>query len=149
MASSGSSIGSIASPAAAVAHSDCTVASSLCSQSSGWSPDSDEEDVIITANLENSHSSSTPPQKKAKKYMCGYRKQYSKAFPWSTNSKKGPTYTFCMRCNCNISMGQGGTKDLKNTQSEEHEVSEDTVMVGECRMSRENSNCICFGYFFF
>ena len=41
-------------------------------------------------------------------------------------------------------MGQGGTKDLKNTQSEEHEVSEDTVMVGECRMSRENSNCICF-----
>ena len=87
--SSGSSNGPIMSPAAAMAHGDHTVASSLCSQSSGESPDSDEEDVIITADQEDSHSSSsTPPQKKAKKYMCVYRKQYSKEFPWSTNSKK-------------------------------------------------------------
>ena len=90
--SSGSSIGSIISPAAAVAHSDCIVASSLPSQLSGGSPDSDEEDVIVTAYREDSHSSSsTPPQEKAKKYMSVYRTKYSKAFPWSTNSQKGPT----------------------------------------------------------
>ena len=90
--SSGSSIGSIISPAGAVAHGDRTVTSSLFSQLSGGSPDSDEEDVIVTAYQEDSHSSSsTPPQEKAKKYMSVYRKKYSKAFPWSTNSQKGPT----------------------------------------------------------
>ena len=45
--------------------------------------------------------------------MRTYRKQYSKTFPWSTDSKKGPTYAFCLRCNRDISLGRGGTKDLK------------------------------------
>ena len=57
--------------------------------------------------------------------MCVYRKQYSRNFPWSTDSKKGPTYAFCMRCNHDISMGQDGTKDLKrHKQMSVHSLSE-------------------------
>ena len=86
-----------------------------------------EEHDIDSDQALDSHSSreSTPPRKKSKKYMCVYRKQYSRNFPWSTDSKKGPTYAFCMRCNRDISMGQGGTKDLKrHEQMSVHSLSE-------------------------
>ena len=50
---------------------------------------------------------------KRKKYACSYRKEYNKRFPWATDSKKGSTYAFCMPCGRDISLGQGGTKDLR------------------------------------
>ena len=33
--------------------------------------------------------------------------------PWATDSKKGPTYAYCMPCGRDVSLGQGGTKDLR------------------------------------
>ena len=52
------------------------------------------------------------PQKR-KKYSCNYRKEYNKRFPWETDSKKGPTFAFCMPCGRDISLAQSGTKDLR------------------------------------
>ena len=40
-------------------------------------------------------------------------KEYSRHFPWTTNSKERPAYVFCMPCGRDISMTQGGTKDLR------------------------------------
>ena len=78
--------------------------------------ESDDELVEDTASSETS-----APRQKRKKYSCTYRKQYSKRFPWATASKKGPTYAFCMPCGRDVSLGQGGTKDLrKHEQTNVH-----------------------------
>ena len=55
----------------------------------------------------------TPPPPKRKKYACVFRAQLTKVFPWATSSKKGSTYAFCTRCNRDISLGKGGSKDLR------------------------------------
>ena len=52
----------------------------------------------------------TPPPPKRKKYACVFRAQ---VYPWATSSKKGSTYAFCTRCNRDISLGKGGSKDLR------------------------------------
>ena len=82
--------------------------------------ESDDELVEDTASSETS-----APRQKRKKYSCTYRKQYSKRFPWATASKKGPTYAFCMPCGRDVSLGQGGTKDLrKHEQTNVHTTSQ-------------------------
>ena len=50
---------------------------------------------------------------KRKKYVCVYKREYSKHFPWSAESKKGKTFAYCMPCSRDVCLGQGGTKDLK------------------------------------
>ena len=55
---------------------------------------------------------STPPSKR-KRYSCVFRKHLSKTFSWATESKRGRSFAFCVRCSRDISMGQGGVKDLK------------------------------------
>ena len=66
-----------------------------------------------TSTSDSGDTDSSSPLRKRKKYACVFHKQYSKTFPWATDSKKGPTFAFCMRCNRDISLGQGGTKDLR------------------------------------
>ena len=61
---------------------------------------------------------SGPPQK-CKKYSCSFRKEYNKRFPWATDSKKGPSFAFCMPCGRDISLAQGGTKDLRKHEHEQ------------------------------
>ena len=76
--------------------------------------ESSESEADETENSGNATGGEMPglPQKR-KKYSCSYRKEYNKRFPWVTDSKKGPSYAFCMPCGRNISLAQGGTKDLR------------------------------------
>jgi hypothetical protein len=39
-----------------------------------------------------------------------FRKQHSKTFPWATDSKRGRSYAYCMRCG---RVAHGGVKDLR------------------------------------
>ena len=57
--------------------------------------------------------SSTLPPKRKTRYSCIFRKYLSKTFPWAVESKHGQSWAFCMHCHRDISMGQGGVKDLK------------------------------------
>ena len=76
--------------------------------------ESSESEADETENSGNATGGKTSglPQKR-KKYSCSYRKEYNKRFPWATDSKKGPSYAFCMPCGRDISLAQGGTKDLR------------------------------------
>ena len=60
----------------------------------------------------DSDDQSTPPSKR-KRYSCVFRKNLTKVFPWATDSKRGRSYAFCMRCSRDISMAHGGVKDLR------------------------------------
>ena len=55
---------------------------------------------------------STTPSKR-KRYSCVFRKNLTKVFPWATDSKRGRSYAFCMKCSRDISMAHGGVKDLR------------------------------------
>ena len=55
---------------------------------------------------------STPPSKR-KRYSCVFRKNLTKVFPWATDSKRGRSDAFCMRCSRDSSMAHGGVKDLR------------------------------------
>ena len=66
-----------------------------------------------TSTSDSGDTDSSSPLRKRKKYACVFYKLYSKTFPWATNSNEGPTFAFCMRCNRDISLGQGGMKDLR------------------------------------
>ena len=46
---------------------------------------------------DESQENATPPRKR-KKYTCIFYKEHTKLFSWATESKKGPTYAFCMKC---------------------------------------------------
>ena len=46
---------------------------------------------------DESQENATPPRK-CKKCTCVFRKEHAKIFSWATESKKGPTYAFCMKC---------------------------------------------------
>lgn len=70
------------------------------------SPETDEEES----------GEKTPPKKK-RKYLCLFRKSYSQQYPWCTESKKGDSYAFCMSCSRDVSLGKGGTKDLRKHES--------------------------------
>ena len=46
---------------------------------------------------DESQENATPPRKR-KKYTCVFCKEHTKLFSWATESKKGPTYAFCVKC---------------------------------------------------
>ena len=60
-------------------------------------------------------------------------------FPWhGKESKKGPTYAFCMKCSRDVSLGLGGTKDLRRH--------EQTSLHGRC--DRASSSCTSLQSYF-
>ena len=68
---------------------------------------------LSSTQYDDSSDDGQGPSKKRKRYSCVFRKHLSKTFPWSTESKRGRSFAFCVRCNRDISMGQGSVKDLK------------------------------------
>jgi hypothetical protein len=46
---------------------------------------------------------------KRKKYVCVYKREYSRRYPWAAESKKGKTFAYCMPCGRDICLDQGGT----------------------------------------
>ena len=70
---------------------------------------SDEE---MELGISSSSLVSATSDGKRKKYVCVYKREYSKRFPWSAESKKGKTFAYCMPCSRDVCLGQGGTKDL-------------------------------------
>ena len=67
-----------------------------------------------TSELQDtSQSGSCTPPPKRKRYLCVFRKTHTKTFPWATESKRGRSWAYCMRCSRDINMGPGGVKDLK------------------------------------
>ena len=62
-------------------------------------------------NESDEQSRSTPPSKRMR-YSCKFRKEHRKIFPWATDSRRGRSYAYCMRCSRVICITQGGVKDL-------------------------------------
>ena len=67
-------------------------------------------------NESDEQSHSTPPSKRMR-YSCIFRKEHRKIFPWATDSRRGCSYAYCMRCSRDICMAQGGVKDLRKHES--------------------------------
>ena len=42
--------------------------------------------------------------KSVKKRSCVYLRQYAKTFPWTTTSRKGSSFAFCMKCSRDINL---------------------------------------------
>ena len=84
-----------------------------CSSCLDYSVTNDSSNVDDSANDGQIGSSMNTPSPKRKRYSFIFRKYLSKTFPWATESKRGRSWAFCMRCHRDISMGQGGVKDLK------------------------------------
>ena len=59
-------------------------------------------------------------------------------FPGPRESKKGPTYEFCLKCSRDVSLGLGGTKDLRRH--------EQTSLHGRC--DRESLSCMSLQSYF-
>ena len=118
----------------AMALSDATTVSS----SSAGLPDSEQyEDSDDQGSDDESQDIATPPRKR-KKYTCVFRKEHAKLFSWAKDSKKGPTYAFCMKCSRDVSLGLGGTKDLRRH--------EQTSLHGRC--DRASSSCMSLQSYF-
>ena len=64
----------------------------------------------------DSDGTTSPSPPKKKRYSCVFCEHHCKEFPWATDSMKGTSFAFCMRCNRDISLGQGGTKDPRRHQ---------------------------------
>lgn len=92
----------------------------------------DNQDSDSCQGSDDQSQDNTTPPRKRKKYSCVFRKEHTKIFSWATASKKGPTYAFCVKCSRDISLGLGGTKDLKRH--------EQTALHGRC--DRAGSSCM-------
>ena len=77
---------------------DATSGAATASSSSDVLPDTEQnENSDDQESGDESQENATLPRKR-KKYTCVFRKEYAKLFSWATESKKGPTYAFCMKC---------------------------------------------------
>ena len=70
---------------------------------------------LCSTQYDDSSDDGQGPSTKRKRYSCMFKKHLSKTFPWATESKRGRSFAFCVRCNRDISMGQGSVKDLSGT----------------------------------
>ena len=87
-----------------------TSAAGTSSSAAGYDERESSEEVETESE---SQPRGTPPPTKRKKYACIFRANLTKVFPWARPSKKGATYAFCTKCNRDISLGKGGSKDLR------------------------------------
>ena len=87
-----------------------TSAAGTSSSAAGYDEHESSEEVETESE---SQQRGTPPPTKRKKYACIFRANLTKVFPWVRPSKKGATYAFCTKCNRDISLGKGGSKDLR------------------------------------
>ena len=78
--------------------------------------DSDFDNEVSQIDIDSQISTSIRSSKSAKKRSCVYRRQCAKNFPWATTSRKGSSFTFYMKCSCDINLRKGGTRDFRRHQ---------------------------------
>ena len=80
-----------------------------------------QEEMTLPSESTSTSSVAKVSDRKRKKYLCVYKRDYSERFPWAAESKKGKTFAYCMPCGRDVCLGQGGTKDLaKHEQTNLH-----------------------------
>ena len=75
--------------------------------------DSDSDNEFTQIDIDSQISTSIRSSKSAKKQLCVYHRLYAKTFPWATTSRRGSSFSFCMKCSRDINLGRGGTRDLR------------------------------------
>ena len=78
--------------------------------------DSDSDNEVSLIDIDSQISTSIRSSKSTKKRWCVYRRQNAKTFPWTTTSRKGSSFAFCMKCSRGVNLGRGGTRDLRRHQ---------------------------------
>ena len=102
------------------------------SSSSDVLPDNEQNENSDDQESDDESQENIAPPRKLKKYTCVFRNKHAKLFSLATESKKGPTYAFCMKCSRDVSLGLGGTKDLRRHKQ--------TSLHGRCH--RASSSCM-------
>ena len=80
----------------------CVVISTIMEDRAGPSPSTSGGGTSHTEGNESDEQSRSTPPSKRMRYSCIFRKEHMKIFPWATDSRRGRSYTYYMRCSRDI-----------------------------------------------